>query len=56
MMLILENCSIELSCILRNTSGMIATSLIDIFCVGRVLTLDDIKSVYHGKLFVSPEE
>ena len=56
MMRILEDCNIKLSSVVSNTSGTTATSLIDMLCEGKVLTLDDIKSVYHGKLSASPEE
>ena len=50
MMRILEDCNIKLSSVVSNTSGSTATSLIDMLCEGKKLTLDDIKSVYHGKL------
>lgn len=56
MMRILEDCNIKLSSVVSDTSGATATSLIDMLCAGKVLTLDDIKSVYHGKLSASPEE
>ena len=56
MMRILEDCNIKLSSVVSNTSGSTATSLIDMLCEGKKLTLDDIKSVYHGKLSASPEE
>lgn len=56
MMRILEDCNIKLSSVVSNTSGATATSLIDMLCEGKKLTLDDIKSVYHGKLSASPEE
>ena len=56
MMRILEDCNIKLSSVVNNTSGTTATSLIDMLCEGKVLTLDDINSVYHGKLSASPEE
>ncbi len=56
MMRILEDCNIKLSSVVSNTSGTTATSLIDMLCEGKVLTLDDINSVYHGKLSASPEE
>lgn len=56
MMRILEDCNIKLSSVVSNTSGTTATSLIDMLCEGKVLTPDDINSVYHGKLSASPEE
>ena len=56
MMRILEDCNIKLSSVVSDTSGATATSLIDMLCEGKILTLDDIKSVYHGKLSASPEE
>ena len=56
MMRIPEDCNIRLSSVVSSTSGATATSLIDMLCEGRRLTLDDIKSVYHGKLSASPEE
>ena len=56
MMRILEDCNIKLSSVLSDTSGVTATSLIDMLCEGRKLTLEDIKSVYHKKLAASPEE
>lgn len=52
MMHILEDCNIKLSSVVSNTSG----TTIDMLCEGKVLTLDDINSVYHGKLSASPEE
>src|SRR5574344_2241162 len=55
-MRILEDCNIKLSSVVSSTSGATATSLIDMLCEGRVLTLDDIRSVYHGRLSASPEE
>ena len=39
-----------------NTNGTTATSLIDMLCEGKILTLNDIKSVYHRKLSASPVE
>ncbi|SEG29720.1 IS110 family RNA-guided transposase [Parabacteroides chinchillae] len=56
MMRILEDCNIKLSSVVSSTSGVTATALIDMLCEGKQLTLDDIKSVYHGKLAASPEE
>ena len=56
MMRVLEDCNIKLSCVVSDTSGVTATSLINMICEGRQLTLDDIRSVYHGKLSASPEE
>lgn len=56
MMRILEDCNIKLSSVVSSISGATATSLIDMLCEGKKLTLDDIKSVYHGKLSASPEE
>ena len=55
-MRILEDCNIKLSSVVSSTSGSTATALIDMLCEGKKLTLDDIKSVYHGKLTASPEE
>ena len=56
MMRILEDCNIKLSSVVSDTSGATATSLINMICDGKTLTLEDIKSVYHGKLSASPEE
>lgn len=56
MMRILEDCNIKLSSVVSSTSGVTATALIDMLCEGKQLTLDDIKSVYHGRLAASPEE
>ena len=56
MMRVLEDCNIKLSSVVSNTSGATATSLINMICDGKVLTLEDIKNVYHGKLSASPEE
>ncbi len=40
----------QTSCVVSDTSGVTATSLINMICDGKTLTLEDIKSVYHGKL------
>lgn len=56
MMRILEDCNIKLSSVVSSTTGVTATALIDMLCDGKKLTIDDIKSVYHGKLAASPEE
>jgi len=56
MMRILEDCNIKLSSVVSNTSGVTSMALIDMLCEGKTLTLDTIKSVYHGKLSASPEE
>ena len=56
MMRVLEDCNIKLSSVVSNTSGSTATSLINMICDGKVLTLEDVKSVYHGQLSASPEE
>ena len=56
MMRVLEDCNIKLSSVVSNISGTTATLLINMICDGKVLTLEDIKSVYHGKLSASPEE
>ena len=56
MMRVLEDCNIKLSSVVSNTSGATATSLINMICDGKVLTLEDVKSVYHGQLSASPEE
>ena len=53
---ILEDCNIKLSSVVSSTSGVTATALIEMLCEGKTLTLNDIKSVYHGKLSASPEE
>lgn len=55
-MRILEDCNIKLSSVVSNTSGVTATKLIDKLCDGEVITMDDILSVYHGKLSATPEE
>lgn len=56
MMRILEDCNIKLSSVVSNTSGSTATSLIDMLCQGKQLTLEDIECVYHKKLAATPEE
>ena len=55
-MRVLEDCNIKLSSVVANTSGVIATALIDMLCEGRKLTIEDIESVYHKKLSASPQE
>ena len=55
-MRILEDCNIKLSSVVSNTSGVTATALIDMLCEGKKLTLEDIESVYHGRLAASPQE
>ena len=55
-MRILEDCNIKLSSVVSNTTGVTATALIDMLCEGKKLTLEDIESVYHGRLAASPQE
>lgn len=55
-MRILEDCNIKLSSVVSNMSGVTATALIDMLCEGKKLTLEDIESVYHGRLAASPQE
>lgn len=55
-MRVLEDCKIKLSSVVANTSGVMATALIDMLCEGRKLTMADIESVYHKKLSASPQE
>ena len=55
-MRILEDCNIKLSSVVSNTSGTTATKLIDWLCEGKFITLQDIESIYHGKLSATPEE
>ena len=55
-MRVLEDCKIKLSSVVANTSGVMATALIDMLCEGHKLTMTDIKSVYHKKLSASPQE
>lgn len=54
MMRVLEDSNTKLSSVVSNISGSTATFPIDMLYEGRVLTLDDIKFVYHGKLSASP--
>ena len=42
MMRVLEDCNIKLSCVVSDTSGVTATSLINMICDGKTLTLEDI--------------
>lgn len=53
---ILEDCNIKLSSVVSDTSGVMATALIDRLCEGRSLTLEDIECVHHKRLAASPEE
>lgn len=53
---VLEDSNIKLSSVVANTSGVMATALIDMLCEGRKLTMADIESVYHKKLSASPQE
>ena len=55
-MRILEDCNIKLSSVVSNTSGTTATKLIDWLCEGKFITLQDVESIYHGKLAATPEE
>lgn len=55
-MRILEDCNIKLSSVLSDTSGVVATKLIDMICEGRVITPEVISEVYHGKLSASKED
>ena len=56
MMRILEDCNIKLSSVLSDTSGVVATKLIDMVCAGKTVTMADIEQVYHGKLSASKED
>ena len=44
-MRVLEDCNIKLSCVVSDTSGVTATSLINMICDGKTLTLEDIKGI-----------
>lgn len=55
-MRILEDCNIKLSSVLSDTSGVVATKLIDMVCAGKAVTMSDIEHVYHGKLSASKED
>jgi transposase len=53
---ILEDANIKLSSVLSDTSGVVGTKLIDKLCETHKVTMEDIESVYHGKLGASKAE
>lgn len=53
---ILEDCNVKLSSVMSNTSGVVATKLIDKLIDGKQVTKEDIDHVYHHKLQASREE
>lgn len=53
---ILEDCNIKLSSVLSSTSGVTATKLINKLCEGKVITMEDINTVYHKKIEASKED
>lgn len=55
-MRILEDCNIKLSSVLSDTTGVVATKLIDLICQGHSITPSMIEEVYHGKLSASKED
>ncbi|MGL5958329.1 MAG: IS110 family transposase, partial [Phocaeicola sp.] len=55
-MRILEDCNIKLSSVLSDTSGVTATRLIDMICLGKTITMSEIDEVYHGKLSASKDD
>lgn len=55
MIRILKNCNIELSSTDGNTNAK-AIALIDIFFEDKLLTIDDIKSVFQNKLSTCSED
>lgn len=55
-MRILEDCNVKLSSVLSDTSGAVATKLIDLLIDKGHVTMDDIACVYHKKLQATAEE
>ncbi|MDR2586296.1 MAG: IS110 family transposase [Prevotellaceae bacterium] len=53
---ILEDCNVKLSSVMSNTSGVVATKLIDKLIDGKQVTMEDIDQVYHRKLQATKEE
>jgi len=53
---ILEDCNVKLSSVVSETSGVVATKLIDKLIAGDKITMEDIDRVYHRKLQASKEE
>ena len=53
---ILEDSNVKLSSILSDTSGVVATKLINMLCEGKNVTMQDIDQVYHKKLQCTKEE
>lgn len=53
---ILEDCNVKLSSVLSSTSGVTATKLIDKFCEGKPVTMQDIEAVYHKRIEATKEE
>jgi transposase len=52
---VLEDCNIKLSSVLSDTQGVVGTKLIDLLCTNGTVSMEDIESVYHGKLQASKE-
>jgi len=50
---ILEDCNVKLSSVLSDTSGVVATKLIDRLCSGEEVSMEFIESVYHEKIQAS---
>jgi hypothetical protein len=48
---ILEDANIKLSSVLSDMSGVVAVKLTDKLCEKQFVTMEDIESVYHGKLW-----
>jgi transposase len=53
---VLEDSNVKLSSVLSDTSGVVATKLIDMLCEGKTITMEDIDSVYHKKLQAGRED
>ena len=53
---ILEDCNVKLSSVLSDTSGVVATKLINILCEGKKVTMQEIDQVYHKKLQCTKED
>lgn len=52
----LEDGNVKLSTVLSDTSGITATTLIDMLCDGKALTLQDIEGVRHRRCHHTSEE
>ena len=53
---ILEDCNVNLSSVLSDTSGVVGTKLIERLCSGEEVTMEYIESVYHGKIQAGRED